>query len=231
MTAAVAHENLRRRTVVHQETDGYTARDGGQHGDEMLSANGGDEKEKEGGDGGDAAAQSVHVVKKIKYVDDGDNPQDGDTPAENRIFNEQEDADARRGDATRDHKLPEEFEFGAECIFVVAHAQNTESARPQDDSDHFGEDGVDAVQKRCDSAACDGRREFGDGEAADDDDEPCGGHAQPPEHGRGRFVRLVGFLFRLVNKAPMGGKFAADTRRDGRQNGGRQPGCDVEDVP
>ena len=88
MTAAVAHENLRRRTVVHQETDGDTARDGGQHGDEMLSANGGDEKEKEGGDGGDAAAQSVHVVKKIKYVDDGDNPQDGDTPAENRIFDE-----------------------------------------------------------------------------------------------------------------------------------------------
>ena len=53
-----------------------------------TSANGGDEKEKEGGDGGDAAAQSVHVVKKIKYVDDGDNPQDGDTPAENRIFDE-----------------------------------------------------------------------------------------------------------------------------------------------
>ena len=29
MTAAVTHENLRRRTVVHQETDGDTARDSG----------------------------------------------------------------------------------------------------------------------------------------------------------------------------------------------------------
>ena len=36
-------------TVVHQETDGDTACDGGQHGDEMLSTDGGDEKKEDGG--------------------------------------------------------------------------------------------------------------------------------------------------------------------------------------
>ena len=185
MAAAVPHEDFGWRTVVHEKTDGDAARDGGQHGDEMLAADGGDEKEEEGGDGGDAAGEAVHVVKKIEHVDDGDNPHDGNAPAENRIFDEQEDADARGGDATCYHKLPEELEFGAEGIFVVAHAKNGESGRAKHDGEHFGEDGVDAVQKRRNSPACDRRHEFGDGETADDDGEPCGDHAEAAEHGRG----------------------------------------------
>ena len=209
VAAAVAHEDFCGRTVVHQKTDGDSACDGGQHGDKMLAADGGDEKEEEGGDGGDAAGQAVHVVKKIEHVDDGDDPQDGDTPAENRIFDEQEDADARCGDATRYHKLPEELELGAERVFVIAHAEDAEGGRPQDDSNHFGEDGVDAVQKRLDPSARDGRREFGDGDAAGDDDEPRGSHAEAAEYGRGGLMGLVGLLFRLVDESQAGGELAA----------------------
>ena len=197
----------------------------------MLAADGGDEKEEEGGDGGDTAGQAVHVVKKIEHVDDGDDPQDGDAPAENRIFDEQEDADARRGDATRYHKLPEELELGAERVFVVAHAEDAEGGRAENDGGHLGEDGVDAVQKRLDPSTCDGWREFGDGDAAGDDDEPCGGHSEAAEHGRGGLMGLVGLLFRLVDESQAGGELAAEPRRDGRQNGGRQPGGDIEDVP
>ena len=80
--AAVAHEDFCGLEIVAEEAGGAAENRGGQRGDERLTVEIREHGEKDRCHGGDASAETVHVVEDAEGSSDADDPEDGECSVE-----------------------------------------------------------------------------------------------------------------------------------------------------
>src|SRR5207244_8296717 len=106
--AGVAHEDVGRVQVVHEEAASRAGHQGGHGADQYLALEGGGHDHGDAHDGGHGARAAVHVVEQVERVREHHQPGDGEEPVR-RITDdapaEEVDTGAGRPDPGGGHQL------------------------------------------------------------------------------------------------------------------------------
>lgn len=136
--AGVAHKDFSGREVEYEEAQQRANENQGNCADEDLAACGGGGKEDGSNDYGDAGGGAIHIIEKVKDVDDKDNPDGGEDGGYEFAVDEEFEADVgeKRGGGS-DGELNSEFQKWAETFFVVDESQRKQREDADEDDDEL----------------------------------------------------------------------------------------------
>lgn len=186
MAAGVPKKGASMGKVCGQESEQSPRDEKPQGTDQVMIGEGGMEGENQGANHTQASTQTVHVVREIERVDEGQKPKDGDQVTDDCTGDEQRDASAGKGDEHGDKSLCEEFFSGRERVSIVNQPNHEHSQGAEDETTKLQASCAEAVGREINDLGVPKRkRELnGNNGRKDRDDQPRGDNQATGERDR-----------------------------------------------